>query len=73
MGVKLTDILHENPGATLEPQVLSWAKSPLTVMDEMLNAALPVFERVTTWAALVPPRTCPTKVKLVGVKVTIGA
>jgi len=35
------------PTATLEPQVLVWEKSPLTVMLVMRRVALPVFLRVT--------------------------
>lgn len=73
VGVKVTDIVQAIPGATLDPQVLSWAKSPLTAMDVMLKAELPVLVRVTGWAALVLPTTWPTKVKLVGAKVTTGA
>jgi hypothetical protein len=33
--------------AKLEPQVLVWEKSPLTVMLVIVRVALPVFVRVT--------------------------
>ena len=55
VGVKVTDIVHAIPGATLGPQVLVWAKSPLAAMVVMFKAALPVFVRVTVWGALVLP------------------
>ena len=57
VGVKVTLILHAPPAATEDPQVLVWPKLVLAVMDVMLNAALPVFVRVMTWAGLVVPTT----------------
>jgi hypothetical protein len=47
VGVKVTLIEQEALGARLEPQVLVWEKSPLTVMLVMLRVALPVFLSVT--------------------------
>jgi len=55
VGVKVTVIVHEIPGATLAPQVLVWAKFPLAAMVVMFKAALPVFVRITVWGALVLP------------------
>jgi hypothetical protein len=44
-GVKVTLIVQLAPAATLEPQLLVWAKSlgfvPVNAMLDMVNAALP--------------------------------
>jgi hypothetical protein len=40
-------MLQEAPAATLEPQVLVWEKSPLTLMLEIVRAAPPGLLRVT--------------------------
>jgi hypothetical protein len=47
VGLKVTLRVQLAPAATLEPQVLVWEKSPLTVMLVMLRVALPVLLRVT--------------------------
>ena len=47
VGVKVTLRAQLAPAATLEPQLLVWEKSPLTVMLVMLRAALPVLLRAT--------------------------
>ena len=51
VGVKVTLIVQLDAAATLVPQVLVCAKSPLwvpvTAMLVMLNAVLPPLERVT--------------------------
>ena len=47
VGLKVTLRVQLAATATLEPQVLVWEKSPLTVMLVMLRTALPVFLRVT--------------------------
>ena len=47
VGVKVTLRVQLAPAATLEPQVLVWEKSPLTVMLVMLRVAFPVFLSVT--------------------------
>jgi hypothetical protein len=52
VGVNVTLIWQFALAATLVPQLLVWAKSPLTAMLLMFNAALPVLERVTVFAAL---------------------
>ena len=50
VGVKVTLIVQLAPAATLDPQLLVWAKSPALVpvsaMLVMLKAALPVLFRV---------------------------
>jgi hypothetical protein len=60
VGVKVTLMVQEAPAANvLEPlgQVLVWAKSallvPLSPILLMVRAAVPLFLRVTVWAALV--------------------
>jgi len=47
VGLKVTLMVQLALAATLEPQVLVWEKSPLTVMLVMLRVALPVLLRVT--------------------------
>ena len=47
VGVKVLLRVQLALAATLEPQVLVWEKSPLTVMLVMLRVALPVLLRVT--------------------------
>jgi hypothetical protein len=46
LGVKVTLRVQLAPAAKLEPQVLVWAKSPLTAMLVIVRVALPVFLRV---------------------------
>ena len=62
------------PAATLEPQVLVWAKSPLLVpvieMLEMVSAAPPELESVMVLAALLVPTVWFEKVRLVGDRLT---
>ena len=47
VGLKVTLMVQLAPGATLEPQVLVWEKSPLALMPLMLSVPLPVFLSVT--------------------------
>jgi hypothetical protein len=47
VGLKVTLRVQLAPAATLEPQVLVWEKSPLTVKLVMRRVALPVFLSVT--------------------------
>jgi ABC-type sulfate transport system permease component len=47
VGLKVTLIVQEALTAKLEPQVLVWEKSPLTVMLVMVRVALPVLLRAT--------------------------
>ena len=47
VGLKVTLRVQLALAARLEPQVLVWEKSPLTVMLVMVRTALPVFLSVT--------------------------
>ena len=47
VGVKVTLTVHDELAARLVPQVLVCEKSPLTVMLEIVRAALPGLPRVT--------------------------
>jgi len=47
VGVKVTLTVQLELAATLVPQLLVCAKSPLAVMLERLAAAVPVFDTVT--------------------------
>jgi hypothetical protein len=47
VGLKVTLRVQEALAATLEPQVLVWEKSPLTVMLVIVRVALPVLLSVT--------------------------
>jgi hypothetical protein len=59
-GAKVTEIVQLAPAATLLAQVLVWWKSerlvPVTAMLVIVKAAVPGFERVIVWAALVVAR-----------------
>jgi hypothetical protein len=59
VGVNVTLMAQIAPAATLDPQVLVWAKSPLLapviVMLLMVSAAVPVLVRVSVSAALFVP------------------
>ena len=56
-GLKVTETVQLAPAATLTPQVLVWLKSaalvPVTATLVMDSAALPEFETVIVWAALI--------------------
>ena len=73
VGVKVTLKAQFAPAAKLDPQVLSCAKSPLTTILEMLNAAVPVLVNVTACAALVVPKGWLAKVRLGTERLTTGA
>jgi hypothetical protein len=73
VGVKVTLIVQLAPAATLAPQVLVWAKSPLAATLEMFRAALPVLVSVTVCGALVVPTFVPVNVRVVGARLTTGA
>ena len=69
-------IAQLEPAARLDPQLLVCPKSPLlvpvTAMLVIDSAALPEFERVTAWAALVVPTVWLGNVKDVGDKLAAG-
>ena len=72
VGAKVTEIVQFAPAATLVPQVLVWAKSPLAAMLVTLSVALPLLESVTTCEALVDFSNCPVKVRLAADKLSTG-
>jgi hypothetical protein len=53
--VNVIVIVHLPPGATLAPQLLLWAKSPVALLPVTARFAVPEFVNVTTWAVLVVP------------------
>jgi hypothetical protein len=69
-GVKVTLIVQVAPAATLDPQVLDWAKSPalapVRVTLETVKAAFPVLLRVKDFAALVELNGWLAKLRLEG-------
>ena len=73
VGVKVTLMVQLPPAATLAPQVLVWAKSPLAATPVMFKAALPVLYSVTVCGALVVPTLVPVNVSVVGTRLTTGA
>jgi hypothetical protein len=68
--LKVTLIVQLAPAATLDPQLLVWAKSlaltPETATLVTPKAALPVLLTVIAWAALVTPMDWLPKVRLDG-------
>ena len=73
VGVKVTEIVQLFPAARPDPQLLLWAKSPSAVMVEIVKGMDPVFDRVMAFAELVVPMLWPSKVKLEGERVIVGA
>ena len=73
VGLNVTWITQLADAANEAEQLLLCAKCPVTWMPVILNAALPVFVRVTTCAVLVVPTCWPVKVTLAGEIVAIGA
>src|SRR5258708_18970632 len=61
VGAKVSWTVQLLPAATLEPQLLVCAKSPLVEMLEMFNAALPELRNSTFTAPLVVPTPCEPK------------
>ena len=55
VGVNVTEIEQLAPAASVEPQLLVCPKSPVVVIDEIVAAALPVFDNVTVCCGLVVP------------------
>src|SRR5271163_2496991 len=79
-GLKATEMVHEAPIASELPQVVAvWVKEVGSVPVKMMPPALMVTEvvvlvffRVTTWAAVSTPSVVLAKVRLAGVRVTVG-
>ena len=76
-GVNVTEIVHEAPAATDEPQVLVWEKSPgfapPMAMLVMESVALLVLESVAVWAVLELPMKMLPKLNDAGVSTAAGA
>jgi hypothetical protein len=73
VGVKVTEIVQLAPTATLEPQLLTWAKSPEAAIEVRVSAALPELISVTVCAALVDPVASAAKNRLAGDTLAAGA
>lgn len=78
-GFKTTEMVHEAPAASEVPQVVVLVKEPglvpVKVMPPELIVSVAVallFFSVTTWAAVEAPTAVPAKVRLAGVRVTVG-
>jgi len=72
VGVKVTLIVQLVPGCMPDPQVfVSW-KSPVGVMLEISNSAVPLFDGVSVCAALVVPTSCVAKVSFVAESDAVG-
>lgn len=79
-GLKATEIVQDAPIANVVPQLVVLVKEPgsppVKVMPpELIVSAVVVlvFFRVTTWAAVDEPTAVLANVRLVGVRVTVGA
>ena len=55
VGVKVTLIVQLAPALSALPQLLVWAKSPLSAMLAMVNVTVPVLPKVTTCGELAMP------------------
>src|SRR2546426_3829375 len=73
VGLKVTLMVQLAPAATLLPQLLAWAKSPLAAMLAMFNTAVPLLVSVDVWDGLVVPMSRLPKIRLVLDKVMTGA
>lgn len=73
-GAKVMLSVQFAPAATLEPQVLVWAKSPafapVSEIPATVSTEPPLFVSVMVWAALVEPIPCDENVRLAGASVT---
>ena len=74
VGVKVTLIAQLPGAAILAPQLFVVPKLAEATIPDMINGALPVFARVTVWAALVVPTAWEVvNVTVAGERVAIGA
>jgi hypothetical protein len=73
VGVNVTLMAQLAAGANPAPQVFSSAKSPVTVMLVMVNAAVPELVIVIVCGVLVDPSAWLVKVRLVAERLTTGA
>ena len=60
-GLKVTEMVQFSPASRLVPQLLVSVKSPLVVTLEIGAGVSPGLLRVTLWAPLLVPTTCPEK------------
>jgi len=75
-GVKVTLTVHEASAPSVAgrvPQVFVSAKSPLTPIEFIVRALVPVFCTITVWAVLVLPTASLPKARLEGASVILGA
>jgi hypothetical protein len=72
VGVKVIAMVQLLPPATLVPQVLVSAKSPLATIDVTAKVAVLPLVMVTVCAALVEPTACELKVRLPGETAAAG-
>jgi hypothetical protein len=76
-GVNVTAIVQVDPAASVEAQVVVWAKSavfvPMTLTPEMDRVAVPGFDNVNVCAALVLPTIVLGKDTVDGVNTACGA
>src|ERR671922_206531 len=76
-GLKVTEIVQLAATASEVPQVLVWLKSaalaPVIATAVMDSAAVPEFETVMVWAALLVLTSWLAKLKLEAERVTCGA
>ena len=73
VGVNVTLIVQLPPAATLDPQLLVWAKSPLAVMLVMLRPCVPRLFSVTPLGLEAVLKPWPENVRLVVERLAIGA
>jgi hypothetical protein len=73
VGAKVTEIVQLPPAATVEPHVLVCAKSPDAAILVIVSAAVPPFDSVSAWVALVVPRDWPAKLNAAGLREACGA
>jgi hypothetical protein len=70
-GWNVTLIVHPWPGANGLEQLLACEKSPLVVMDDMFNGALPVLVNATGCGALEVPTVWAGNFRLAGTRVAV--
>jgi hypothetical protein len=72
VGVNVTLIVQLAPTASVVPQLFVCAKSPLAVMELIVAAVVPLFDRVVDCAAVVEPTTVDVKARLAGLAFSAG-
>ena len=64
VGENVTLMVHDEPGASVVPQLLLATKSPLDAIPSIVSSALPELLKVMLCAAEVVPRFCVEYVRL---------